>query len=110
MQTLFHPDSKLMQGLSRLYDLALLNCVFLLTCLPVVTIGAASAARETLEEVSTQLRLLAAAVARDLQADRGFPGSARALGNAVTALGTVLKDQEGTQRLARALQGLSGDE
>ncbi len=44
MQTLFHPDSKLMQGLSRLYDLALLNCVFLLTCLPVVTIGAASAA------------------------------------------------------------------
>lgn len=73
-------------------------------------IGAASAARETLEEVSTQLRLLAAAVARDLQADRGFPGSARALGNAVTALGTVLKDQEGTQRLARALQGLSGDE
>ncbi|XP_031466447.1 uncharacterized protein LOC116240261 [Phasianus colchicus] len=73
-------------------------------------IGAANAVRETLEEVSNQLRLLANAVARDVEAAHGFTGSARALGNAVTALGAVLKDEEGTQRLARALQGLSGEE
>ncbi len=47
MQTLFSPDSKLMQSLSRLFDLAVLNCVFLLTCIPVITIGAASAAMYT---------------------------------------------------------------
>ena len=73
-------------------------------------IGAANAVRETLEEVSNQLRLLANAVARDVEAARGFTGSGRVLGNAVKALGAVLKDEEGTQRLARALQGLRGEE
>ena len=73
-------------------------------------IGAANAVRETLEEVSNQLRLLANAVTRDVEAARGFTGSGRVLGNAVKALGAVLKDEEGTQRLARALQGLRGEE
>lgn len=47
MHSLFAPDSKFMQYLSRLYDLVVLNVVFLLTCLPIFTIGAASAALYT---------------------------------------------------------------
>lgn len=47
MQSLFSPDSKIMQYLSRLYDLAVLNVLFLLTCLPIFTIGAANAALYT---------------------------------------------------------------
>lgn len=47
MQFLFSPDSKIMQFLSRLADLILLNAVFLLTCVPVFTIGAANAALYT---------------------------------------------------------------
>lgn len=35
------PDSKLMQTLSRIADLMFLNLLFLATCLPVITIGAA---------------------------------------------------------------------
>lgn len=44
MQNLFSPDSKFMQGVSRGADLVLLNLLFLLTSLPVVTIGASTAA------------------------------------------------------------------
>ena len=44
MQFLFSPDSKIMQFLSRLCDIAVLNLLFLLSCVPVVTIGAASTA------------------------------------------------------------------
>src|SRR5699024_4702064 len=40
MQFLFSPDSKIMQFLSRLYDIAVLNLLFLVTCVPLVTIGA----------------------------------------------------------------------
>lgn len=47
MQSLFSPDSKLMQYLSRLGDLMLLNFFFLVTCIPVVTIGAALTAMYT---------------------------------------------------------------
>lgn len=47
MQALFSPDSKIMQFLSRLCDLILLNVLFLVTCLPIITIGAASAALYT---------------------------------------------------------------
>lgn len=43
----FDPESKLMQFLSRVFDLGLLNCLFLLCCIPVVTVGAASAAMYT---------------------------------------------------------------
>lgn len=41
MQFLFDPNSKFMQFLSRFADIVVLNVVFLLTCLPVFTIGAA---------------------------------------------------------------------
>lgn len=44
---LFSPDSKLMTSLSHLGDLVLLNFFFLLTCLPVFTIGAAVTALYT---------------------------------------------------------------
>lgn len=44
---LFSPDSKLMISLSRLGDLVVLNFVFILTCLPVFTIGAALTALYT---------------------------------------------------------------
>lgn len=48
MQSLFSPDSKIMQALSRVADLLILNLVFLVTCLPVFTIGAASSALYTI--------------------------------------------------------------
>lgn len=48
MFAMFSPDSKIMQVLSRLTDLVLLNILFLLTCLPVFTIGAATSALYTL--------------------------------------------------------------
>lgn len=40
MKSLFSPDSKFMQGMTRIADLILLNIFFLVTCIPVVTIGA----------------------------------------------------------------------
>ena len=44
MKNIFSLDSKLMQGLSLVGDYILLNLLFLLTCLPVFTIGAAKTA------------------------------------------------------------------
>lgn len=44
MGTLFDPDSKIMVFISRFTDLTVLNLVFLLTCIPVFTVGAASTA------------------------------------------------------------------
>lgn len=40
METIFHPDSTLMRGLSRVADVMILNLLFIATSLPVVTIGA----------------------------------------------------------------------
>lgn len=47
MQALFSPDSKFMRGMSRLADLVTLNLLFLLTSIPVFTIGAAQTALYT---------------------------------------------------------------
>lgn len=47
MQTLFNPDSKFMQAMSRIGDLLLLNILFLFTCVPIFTIGAAWTAMYT---------------------------------------------------------------
>lgn len=47
MQTLFSPDSKFMRGMSRFADLVILNVLFLLTSLPIFTIGAAYTALYT---------------------------------------------------------------
>ena len=44
MQFLFDPDSKIMQIVSRICDIVILNFVFILTCLPIFTIGAANTA------------------------------------------------------------------
>lgn len=44
MKNLFHPDNPFFQFLSRVGDLILLNVLFLLCCIPIVTIGAAQAA------------------------------------------------------------------
>lgn len=44
MRFLFDPESQFMQFLIRLCDLILLNIVYLLTCIPLFTIGAATAA------------------------------------------------------------------
>ena len=38
----FSLDSKFMQAMSRVADLIILNVIYLVTCLPVITIGAAS--------------------------------------------------------------------
>lgn len=45
---MFSPDSKIMQILGRITDLILLNLLFLITCLPVFTIGAATTALYTM--------------------------------------------------------------
>lgn len=47
MQALFSPDSRFMRIMSRVADLILLNLCYLLTCVPLFTIGAASAALYT---------------------------------------------------------------
>lgn len=44
MGNIFSPDSKLMQILSRVADVLILNVLFFVSCLPVVTIGAAATA------------------------------------------------------------------
>lgn len=41
MGKLFAPDSKLMQILSRVADILILNALFFVSCLPVITVGAA---------------------------------------------------------------------
>ena len=41
MGRLFNMESPLFQGLSRIADLMILNIIFLITCIPIVTIGAA---------------------------------------------------------------------
>ena len=43
----FSLDSKFMQVMSRVADLIILNVIYLVTCLPVVTIGAAGTALDT---------------------------------------------------------------
>lgn len=48
MFSMFSPDSKIMQIIGKITDLILLNLVFLLTCLPVFTIGASVTAMYTL--------------------------------------------------------------
>lgn len=47
MSSLFSPDSAFAQFLSRLCDLIILNLLYLLTCIPVFTIGAANTALYT---------------------------------------------------------------
>ena len=47
MGAFFSPDSKFMQAMARVYDLVILNLLFLLSCVPLITIGAASAALYT---------------------------------------------------------------
>lgn len=44
---LFSPDSKFMVAMGRLADLIILNCLYLITCLPLFTIGAAATAMYT---------------------------------------------------------------
>lgn len=48
MFSMFSPDSKIMQIIGRICDLVVLNILFLLTCLPVFTIGTAASAMYTL--------------------------------------------------------------
>lgn len=47
MQKLFSPDSGFMRGLSRAADLVILNILFLVCCIPVVTVGPAVTALYT---------------------------------------------------------------
>lgn len=47
MGSFFSPDSKFMQTMSRLADLVVLNLLFLVSCIPLFTIGAASTAMYT---------------------------------------------------------------
>lgn len=47
MQALFSPDSKFMRAMSRIGDLLLLNFFFLITSIPIITIGASATALYT---------------------------------------------------------------
>lgn len=47
MQRLFSPDSRFMVLLARFADLMLLNILYLVTCIPIITIGSATAALYT---------------------------------------------------------------
>lgn len=47
MGAFFSPDSKFMQAMSQVADLIILNVLFLISCIPLLTIGAASAALYT---------------------------------------------------------------
>ena len=47
MRELFNPDSKFMRGMSRIGDLLLLNFFFLITSIPIITIGASVTAMYT---------------------------------------------------------------
>lgn len=47
MGSFFSPDSKFMQTMSRLADLVVLNLLFLVSCVPLFTIGAAATAMYT---------------------------------------------------------------
>ena len=47
MMALFSPDSKFMRFMSRIGDLMILNLLYLLTCVPIFTVGAATAALYT---------------------------------------------------------------
>lgn len=40
METIFHPDSALMRGLTKVADVMILNFLFVLTSVPIVTLGA----------------------------------------------------------------------
>ena len=47
MGALFSPDSKFMRVMSRVGDLMIMNLIFLVTCIPIVTIGASLTALYT---------------------------------------------------------------
>jgi uncharacterized membrane protein YesL len=47
MQQIFHPDSKFIGILNKIADMMLLNLIFILTCLPIFTIGASITALYT---------------------------------------------------------------
>lgn len=44
MNNLFNPDNPIIRFLSRLFDLILLNILFIASCIPIITIGAAVSA------------------------------------------------------------------
>lgn len=44
MNDLFHPDNPVMRFLTRLFDLILLNILFVICCIPIITIGASVSA------------------------------------------------------------------
>lgn len=44
MKGIFSPDSKLFAVMNRLADLIMLNIIYLITCIPVITVGAATTA------------------------------------------------------------------
>lgn len=48
MFSFLNPESKFMTAMSRIGDLLLLNLMFLISCVPIITIGAASTAMYTL--------------------------------------------------------------
>ena len=52
MKKIFSLDSPIIQGLAKIADLMLLNMLYVISCLPVITIGAATAA---LYDVTTRL-------------------------------------------------------
>ena len=52
MKSIFNLDSPLIRGLGKIADLMILNLLYLISCIPIITIGAANAA---LYDVTTRL-------------------------------------------------------
>lgn len=44
MKSIFNPDSPVMRWLGKIADLMILNIIYLISCVPIITIGAANAA------------------------------------------------------------------
>ena len=44
MNRLFNIDNPVMQFLSKMFDLVVLNLIFILSCIPIITIGASISA------------------------------------------------------------------
>ena len=44
MNRLFNIDNPVMQFLSKMFDLIVLNLIFILSCIPIITIGASISA------------------------------------------------------------------
>lgn len=44
MSRFFNPDNPIMEFIAKIFDLILLNLIFIFSCVPIITIGASTSA------------------------------------------------------------------